>query len=70
MKDKENKDDRGDLDLSLIIDQHKKEIWTLVHYIRKFQDPEYGKKDTTKPEQSNSSDVDIIKDTITVNNSM
>ena len=27
MKDKENKDDRGDLDLSLIIDQHKREIW-------------------------------------------
>ena len=27
MKDKENKDNRGDLDLSLIIDQHKKEIW-------------------------------------------
>ena len=27
MKDKENRDDRGNLDLSLIIDQHKKEIW-------------------------------------------
>jgi len=27
MKDKENKDDRGTLDLSLIIDQHKREIW-------------------------------------------
>ena len=27
MKDKENKDNRGALDLSLIIDQHKKEIW-------------------------------------------
>ena len=27
MKDKENKDDRGNLDLSLIIDQHKREIW-------------------------------------------
>ena len=27
MKDKENKDDRGTLDLSLIIDQHAKEIW-------------------------------------------
>ena len=27
MKDKENKDDRGTLDLSLIIDEHAKEIW-------------------------------------------
>ena len=27
MKDKENKDDRGNLDLSLMIDQHKREIW-------------------------------------------
>ena len=27
MKDEKNKDDRGALDLSLIIDQHKKEIW-------------------------------------------
>ena len=27
MKDKDNKDDRGTLDLSLIIDQHKREIW-------------------------------------------
>ena len=27
MKDKNNKDDRGTLDLSLIIDQHKREIW-------------------------------------------
>jgi len=27
MKDKENKDDKGTLDLSLIIDQHKREIW-------------------------------------------
>ena len=27
MKDKENKDDRGTLALSLIIDQHKREIW-------------------------------------------
>ncbi len=27
MKDDKNKDDRGALDLSLIIDQHKKEIW-------------------------------------------
>ena len=27
MKDNENKDDRGSLDLSLIIDQHKRDIW-------------------------------------------
>ena len=27
MKDKENKDDRGALDLSLLIDQYKREIW-------------------------------------------
>ena len=27
MKDKNNKDDKGTLDLSLIIDQHKREIW-------------------------------------------
>ena len=27
MKDKENKDDRGALDLSLLVDQHKREIW-------------------------------------------
>ena len=27
MKDKNNKDDRGTLDLSLIIDQHKRDIW-------------------------------------------
>jgi len=49
---------------------NKKEIWTLVHYIRKFQDPEYGKKDTTKPEQSNPSDVEANRDSVTVNNSM
>ena len=49
---------------------NKKEIWTLVHYIRKFQDPEYGKKEPANAEQSISSDVDIIKDTLTVNNSM
>jgi hypothetical protein len=35
---------------------NKKEIWTLVHYIRKFQNPEYGPgvgvvvSDTTKAE--------------------
>ena len=27
MKDHENKDDRGTLDLSLIIEEHQKEIW-------------------------------------------
>ena len=27
MKDNENKDDRGSLDLSLIIDQHKRDMW-------------------------------------------
>ena len=27
MKDKNNKDDRGSLDLSLIIDQHKRDMW-------------------------------------------
>tara|TARA_Y100000588_G_C13543052_1_gene622857 strand:+ start:254 stop:550 length:297 start_codon:yes stop_codon:yes gene_type:complete len=27
MKDDKNKDNRGNLDLSLIIEQHKKEIW-------------------------------------------
>jgi len=27
MKDHENKDDRGTLDLSLIIEEHQKEVW-------------------------------------------
>jgi hypothetical protein len=25
----------------------KKEIWTLVHYVRQFQDPNYGKFDAS-----------------------
>ena len=54
---------------------NKKEIWTLVHYIRKFQNPEYGKKKSEKKEDEIvisdvSNNGPVNEDTITVNNPM
>lgn len=35
---------------------NKKEIWTLVHYVRKFQDDSYGKFEAAAPEAADSTE--------------
>lgn len=39
---------------------NKKEIWTLVHYIRKFQDPDYGKSVSTDSLSIETAEADTL----------
>jgi len=53
---------------------NKKEIWTVIHYIRKMQNPDYGLEKSEKEDAvvitETIDEEQIDKDTITVNNPM
>jgi len=42
---------------------NKKEIWTLVHYVRKFQNADYGKFDATGMQVAAAAPADSLKAT-------